>query len=158
MAYINEPYKFVYIARNFTAGLPDVKLVVYKPDMTKLGVYNLIEIDAGDGRGIYYYDFTDADIPGVYTFVCNSASCPLKDARTLYFDSRVAIAQSLLSGTVEGWVDVQEAIQIMLAVLAGKASGGNTDTVIFRNITNTMDKVTATVDSLGNRHSVIITP
>lgn len=157
MAYINEPYKFVYVAKNFTSGLTDVKLVVYKPNMVKLGVYDLIEVNAGDGKGVYYYDFNDADIPGTYIFVCNSASCPLKDARTLHFDSRLLNAETTAEVTknaifdelVEGDVDTKEALRIMLAVLAGKTYVENISdieaNVVFRNITDTKNKVIGTI-------------
>lgn len=156
MPYINETYKFVYKAKNFTSGLTDVKLFVYKPDMTKLGEYILTEIDTGDGKGIYYYDFNGADSPGVYTFVCDSLTQPLRDARSLYFDSRQLIADTILNSIVEGSFDVQDSLKLMLSVLVAKSSGGGTDIVKFRDTNDSVDRITANVDENGNRLNVTI--
>jgi len=158
MAYINEPYKFVYTAKNFTPGLSDVKLVVFKPNMVKLGVYNLTEVNSGDGKGIYYYDFNDADIVGTYIFICNSISTPLKDARTLFFDERVSEPASILDEIIDGGYTVREALKIALSVFAGKSSGGGTTEIKFRNIGDTKDTISATVDFNGNRTAVTIDP
>lgn len=49
-----------------------------------------------------------------------------------------------------GW-SVRGILRIMAATLAGKVSGGGTVTNTFRNVTDTKDRVTSTVDSSGNR-------
>jgi len=152
--YINETYKFVYKAKNFISGLTDVKLFVYKPDMTKLGEFNLTEIDTSDGIGIYYYDFNGADSPGVYIFVCDSITQPLRDARSLYFDSRQLIADAILNSIVESTFDIKDSLKVMLSVLAGKSSGGGTATVKFRDMSDSTDRITANVDENGNRLNV----
>jgi len=158
MAYINEPYKIVYIAKNFTSGLTDVELIVFKPNMSKMGVYVLTEMQDPEGAGIYYIDFNDADVVGVYTFVVDSVTMPLKDVRSLYFDQRFPIVVNpMMDEIVEGSINVQQSLQIMLSVLAGKSSGGGTTKATFRNVLDTHDKVVAIVDNVGNRHNVNIT-
>lgn len=54
--------------------------------------------------------------------------------------------------------DLQTVLQIMASVLAGKASGGNTPTITFRDLTDTLNRVVATVDGNGNRTDVTLTP
>jgi uncharacterized protein (DUF1786 family) len=44
----------------------------------------------------------------------------------------------------------------MLAALAGKASGGGTVTVKFRDHADAKDRITATVDASGNRSAVTL--
>lgn len=88
MAFIDEPYRLHYIAKSFVTGLSDVKMVVYKPNGVKQGVYTLTELNQGDGKGIYFYDYVDSDMEGTYLFVVNSPSVSKKDARQVYFEKR----------------------------------------------------------------------
>ena len=53
---------------------------------------------------------------------------------------------------------VQDAMRLMLAALAGKVSGAGTNTVRIRDINDTKDRITATVDSSGNRTALIVDP
>lgn len=87
MPYVGQTFRVHYIAKGFRTGLTDVTMVVYKPDGSKQGVYTLSEVNLGDGKGIYYYDYVDSDIAGTYLFVINSLSHPKKDAKQVYFDS-----------------------------------------------------------------------
>ena len=88
MPQVGDTYRVSYIARDFKEGLTDVKAVVYKTDLTKQGVYNLTEVNLGDGKGVYSFEYEDSDVnmPGTYTFVINSASNPKKDAKGVYFE------------------------------------------------------------------------
>jgi len=54
-------------------------------------------------------------------------------------------------------ITLRQAQRIMLAVLAGKSSGGGTTEVTFRNVGDDTDVVVATVDSSGNRSEVTLT-
>lgn len=66
-------------------------------------------------------------------------------------------APSALLTTTDGvetnWT-VRDALRVMLSVLAGKVSGAGTGTEVFRSVTDTDNRVTATVDTSGNRTSV----
>lgn len=86
MPKVGDTYRVNYIAKNFQQGFTDVRMIVYRPDKTKLGVYALTEVNQGDGKGIYEVDFYDSTQPGIYLFVVNSASCPKKDAKQVFFD------------------------------------------------------------------------
>lgn len=54
-----------------------------------------------------------------------------------------------------GWT-LRKVMRIISAVLAGKVSGGGTGTEVFRDITDTKDRVTSTNDASGNRTSVTL--
>ena len=58
------------------------------------------------------------------------------------------------SGMVEGTITMQDALRLILAVCAGKSSGGGTATLIFRDTGDAADRITATVDTNGNRTAV----
>ena len=102
MAFFGEKYHINYIAKDFKAGLTDVRMVVYKPNGVKLGVYTLAEVNVGDGAGIYYYDFEDADMEGTYLFIVNSPSWPKKDAKQVFFEEKVDIADEVASVVTGG--------------------------------------------------------
>jgi len=55
---------------------------------------------------------------------------------------------------VEGTITAAEAMRLFAAALAGKASGAGSNTIRFRDMADTKDRIVATVDSLGNRASV----
>jgi hypothetical protein len=57
---------------------------------------------------------------------------------------------------VEGTLTQDEITRIILAVEAGKAAGGGTTTITFRDQADTKDRVTATVDENGNRTAITV--
>lgn len=61
---------------------------------------------------------------------------------------------AVLDEAVEGTVTLRQALRIVLSVLAGKISGAPTGPLLFRDIGDTKDRITATVDADGNRLSV----
>jgi hypothetical protein len=82
------------------------------------------------------------------------------DARALKLDnldaaiSTRATVAALLAGVVEGTITVKRLFRIILAWMGGKAIGGGTATIPFRDQANTIDRVTLTTDSNGNRSAV----
>jgi hypothetical protein len=62
----------------------------------------------------------------------------------------------IIAGITDGTIDLQEGFRIMLAVLAGKSGGGGTSTIVFRDYADTKTRVSATVDSNGNRTAIIL--
>lgn len=67
------------------------------------------------------------------------------------------IAEAVMSSLIEGTITLQQAMEVLLAVLVGKASGGGTTTITFRNTEDNTDRVVMTVDEDGNRSSVVLT-
>ena len=56
-------------------------------------------------------------------------------------------------GAIDGY-DLEEAMRIVLAALAGKVSGAGTTSIAIRDMADTKDRITATVDENGNRTAV----
>lgn len=57
---------------------------------------------------------------------------------------------------VDGATTMAESMRIQNAVLAGKVSGAGTGTEIFRDLADTKNRVTSTVDVSGNRTAVTL--
>lgn len=64
------------------------------------------------------------------------------------------IAMAVWAAVVDGSITAQESIRLMNAVLGGKVSGAGSGTERFRDLADTKDRVTSTVDSNGNRTNV----
>lgn len=59
-----------------------------------------------------------------------------------------------LSNGVETSITPRQALRLILAASAGKLSGAATTTITIRNVGDTKNRITATVDSDGNRSAV----
>jgi hypothetical protein len=57
---------------------------------------------------------------------------------------------------VETSLTPRQALRLILAASAGKLSGAATSTVIIRNVGDSKDRITATVDADGNRAAVTV--
>lgn len=65
------------------------------------------------------------------------------------------IADALLDDeTIEAGLTVRGALRLISAALAGKLSGAPAGPIVIRNVGDTTDRITATVDADGNRTSV----
>lgn len=95
----------------------------------------------------------DTDLPAVKT----ETAAILEDTGTTLPAAIASVDTDILAATVEGTYSVQEVLRIMVGVLAGKVSGGGTTTLTFRDLSDTLNIVAATVDSSGNRSGVTIT-
>lgn len=80
-----------------------------------------------------------------------SGDAAAADSAELLFDT------TLGTGTVDGY-NILEALRIILAYSVAKASGADADgaTVVFRNVGDTKDRITMTVDQFGNRTTVVL--
>jgi hypothetical protein len=65
-------------------------------------------------------------------------------------------AAAFMAAIVESGMTVQQALRFYNAVLMGKVSGAGTGTEVFRDINDTKDRVTATVDASGNRTAIVL--
>ena len=57
---------------------------------------------------------------------------------------------TLAAGAIDGFT-LEETQKILMAAMAGKVSGGGTTNMVFRAADDSKARVTATVDSNGNR-------
>ena len=85
----------------------------------------------------------------------------LSAARAGYLDSlnsgvplSAAAVDAILDDVVEGSLTARQALRLMLASLTGKASGGGTTTVSFRDVGDTKNRLVMTTDANGNRTAV----
>ncbi len=77
-------------------------------------------------------------------------------ASALAADAVTEIVAGLLAGVIEGTVTHQQALRGILSACAGKASGLATTTAVYRDTTDAIDRITATVDADGNRSAVTL--
>jgi hypothetical protein len=61
-----------------------------------------------------------------------------------------------LANGIETSITPRQALRLMLAASAGKLSGAATTTIVIRNVGDSKDRITATVDSSGNRSAVTV--
>tara|TARA_B100001248_G_scaffold239629_1_gene205033 strand:+ start:11849 stop:12331 length:483 start_codon:yes stop_codon:yes gene_type:complete len=114
-------------------------LAIYRGDMptTSAGEYvvRFFESTLLKGQGIIYWSGSDE----------------------INLNTIDAAVSGLLSGNtiLEGSITFEHAQRIMLSALAGKVSGAGTGTEIFRDINDTKDRITSTVDNNGNRTNVV---
>ncbi|MBX7251633.1 MAG: hypothetical protein K1X50_06580, partial [Candidatus Promineofilum sp.] len=85
----------------------------------------------------------------------------LSTARAGYLDSlnsgvplSAGAVDAIIDEVVEGSTTLRQAVRLMLASLVGKASGGGTSTVSFRDLADTKNRVVMTTDANGNRTAV----
>lgn len=66
----------------------------------------------------------------------------------------IATAILDLSNGVETSLTLKQALRLMVAAAAGKVSGAATNTITFRNIGDSKNRIVATVDAHGNRSAI----
>jgi hypothetical protein len=111
--------------------------------------------------GEFYADIPSGTAAGKYLVVFFNGATKLTSG-VLSWDGtqEVAIptaaqnATAVLDATVETNTSVVQSMRLVNAVLLGKVSGAGTGTETFRDINDTKDRVTATVDAQGNRTNI----
>lgn len=78
----------------------------------------------------------------------------LIDALPTAADNAAALMD--LSNGIETSITPRQAIRLILAAVAGKLSGAATTQITIRNVGDSKDRITATVDSSGNRTAVTV--
>lgn len=66
-----------------------------------------------------------------------------------------AIADAVHDEIVEGTTTLRKAVKLLNSMMAGKSSGGGTNTLVYRDIDDSKDRLTFTVDADGNRTGVV---
>lgn len=61
---------------------------------------------------------------------------------------------AIVDEVIEGSTTLRQALRLILATAAGKSSGGGTSTVTFRDMADSKNRISASVDANGNRTSV----
>lgn len=144
-----------------------IKIREYASSVDNTYLCNIVIILAGTGRGqarlVGAYNgttkviticgdnwATTPDATSVYALIPYGASCIgciTDDALTQMTDANIA-------GITDGTYDQQEMMRIMFSALSGKSSGGGTATLVFRDSGDGKNRISATVDSDGNRTAI----
>jgi len=100
-----------------------------------------------------------ADITGTLSTVTTLTNLPAITANWLTAAGTAAdfgaeIADAVHDEQVDGTTTFRESTRLQNAALAGKASGLATTTAVYRDLADTKDRLTATVDADGNRTAV----
>jgi hypothetical protein len=109
----------------------------------------------------------DANTTGFYTelIACTTANgFEVGKTYTIYIEATVDgdkggicfgfNVTAVLDEVVEGTITFRQAMRLMLSVLTGISSGGGSTTVVFKDMANTKARISATVDTSGNRTAV----
>ena len=67
-------------------------------------------------------------------------------------------ADAVFSKAIESGLSFQEAMKLVSAILMGKVSGADSNTITFRDVNDTKDRVISDVDGTGNRTAVTLDP
>ena len=87
--------------------------------------------------------------------VCTEARLAELDPANLPTDV-AAIPAEVLAGTIEGTLTLQQALSVLVALAAGECDGGETTTIHYRNQADTVNRITLTVDTVGDRSASVI--
>lgn len=114
--------------------------------------------------------WTDGDVSLEYAKTTSDVHVPVSRMLTVAFTSdsdaqgkvflpsseynSIAGALLDLSNGVETSLTLRQALRLMVAVAAGKVSGGATNSITFRNVGDTKNRIVASVDVYGNRSTV----
>jgi len=115
----------------------------------------------------------DSNTTGFYTeqIACTSGNgFELGKSYTIYIEATVSgnlggiafsftvisLADQVFDEVVEGALKARQILRLLLAALAGKSSGGGTSSVAFRDVADSKNRVSATVDDDGNRTAVTL--
>jgi hypothetical protein len=121
-----------------------------------------------DKSGGFYVGDMDSNVPaGDYTIIFHQQAgdapvdtdYPLASQKgywsgSAWFPSNPSSAD-IWDEVVESTITARQAMRAFLSVLTGKSAGGRTTTITFRDIGDTKNRITATVDSAGNRNTVV---
>ena len=124
-------------------------------------------IEIATSSGIYYLDLTAAEMNyDTVAVLIKTSTSGAKTTPIVFYPAEdtdipvniTAIAAAALDDihdeVVEGSLTHREIERIILSALAGKSSGGGTPTLKFRDVADTKDRISVTVDEDGNRTAV----
>jgi len=141
------------VAGLYTADMPAVDAGVYSYVVYNQAGDNPANTDEWAGNGYLEWDGTTV-LP--LSTIENGVDQLTSGSATLETKIDAINTDSLLDAIVEDTYTLQDFLQIMGGVLAGKSSGGGTTTITFRNISDSGSVIEATVDNDGNRTEVLL--
>ena len=130
-------------------------------NMTHLVTDANMEFEVGDGIYGYHYS-TSVDYAFYdYLVIVEYGGATDLDANTWNnFDAdddmRGTDIEDIIAGITDGSYDLQEMMRIIFSAIALKTAGGGTTTLTSRDLADSKDRITLTVDSNGNRTAVVL--
>ena len=79
-------------------------------------------------------------------------------APTRTLSTTVSVSGEIFGTVVDGSYTFMDFVRLVAAALAGKISGADTNTPIFRDMSDTKDVIVATTDDHGNRLTITLDP
>jgi hypothetical protein len=124
--------------------------------LTSTRAGNLDGLDVAVSTRLATSGYTAPDNTDIVAIRAKTDNLPAAPAAVSDIPTANANADALLDRTdgIESSWTFRQATRIMLAALAGKLSGAATTTIPIRDVGDTKDRITATVDSNGNRSAV----
>lgn len=125
---------------------------------------DVTELDATDMPGVYALlldeDTTiDAgfDSQEMVVHITAAGMAPVTRSIELYLGS-AQVADALLdrADAIEPGITLRRGLRGIVSALLGKCSGGGTPTIAYRNVADSKDVISASVDVNGNRSSVAL--
>jgi len=134
-------------------NIHDTDLPLVKTDTAAILVdSNELQTDwTNDGRLDLLLDSAISKIDAVDDYIDTEVAAIKAVTDTL---SLATIADAVLDEVTETGITLRKAMNIALAALAGKSSGGGTATIKFRDQADGKDRISATVDANGNRTAI----
>ena len=86
-------------------------------------------------------------------FIVSDGGATLSGAERYKYGSNEA---DISNNGLEGSTTYEQAMRLMLSALAGKSTGGGTATLTFRDQADSKPRITATVDTDGNRDAMTL--
>lgn len=119
---------------------------------------DIVQMNSNAQSAIDLQDFADAGYDPATNKVQGVVLCDTTNTntdKTGYALSAAGI-DSIHDEVIEGSLTSRQITRILLAVLAGKSTGGGTVTLVFRDAADSKPRITATVDANGNRTAMTV--
>ena len=132
-------------------------------DLDGAGQVNVSVLPTSDAAGLVTWQPTQAETNGdvVTLLLLDAAGSEWEPVTQAFYTepdtstANAAIAAAVWAAVAEGAMTYAEFQRVFLAVLAGRSTGGGTNTISFRDLANAKDRVRVQVDANGNRVLVI---
>ena len=147
-------HRIIYKSVNFGAS-KTVTGYFWSPTLVKSGLQTFTEI----GEGLYYLDYSFV-VLGTYPAIFYENSVKTVSSTFRVTSPVVTLSDAdidaIFDEVVEGTLTLRKIIRVLLAVMAGKSSGGGTSVIKFNDNADTKARITAQVDAEGNRLVVLL--
>ena len=93
------------------------------------------------------------DSADINTLITEMGKVPKSDSNVKW---NATALDSIIDEVIEGSTTMRQVLRLLHAFIGGKASGGGTTTVTFRDPADGTDRIVMTVDDDGNRSAVVL--